>query len=109
MYLQHLDTSPRSATYAEPTGTAQEQARLLLARYPNLSEIELARLVNLYRGFSALDTALLLSDDALAPRLDRFTAEHRSKIRLPFRQYAGLLFYTALTIGALAWAIWVAG
>lgn len=109
MYHQDLGTSPTlSAAHAEPVGTAQDQARLLLARYPNLSEIELARLINLYRGFSALDTALLLSDEALAPRLDRFTSEHRSKVRPPFRQYAGLMFYTALTIAILAWAISVA-
>ena len=76
-----------------------------IGRYPNLSETELARLINLYRGFSALDTALMLSDEALAPRLDRFTTDHRSSIRPPFRQYAGLLFYTILTLGALIWAV----
>ena len=92
----------------EPTGTPHQQASVLLARYPNLSEPEIARLINLYREFSALDTALVLSDATLAPRLDRFTAEHRSKVRPPFRQYAGLLFYTVLTLGALTWAISVA-
>jgi hypothetical protein len=80
----------------------------LLARYPNLSEIELAALIALYRRFSALDTALLLSDEELAPKLDRFTAENRSHVRLPFRQYAGLVAYTVLTLGVLAWAISVA-
>jgi hypothetical protein len=94
-----------AAPDAEPLGTPQEQARLLIARYPNLSETELARLINLYREFSALDTALLLSDDALASRLDRFTSEHRSQVRPPFRQYAGLLFYTVLTLAAVVWAI----
>lgn len=89
----------------QPMGTAQEQVRVLIGRYPNLSETELARLINLYRGFSALDTALMLSDEALAPRLDRFTTDHRSSIRPPFRQYAGLLFYTILTLGALIWAV----
>lgn len=96
------------AIHAESGGTRQEQARALIGRYPNLSEIELARLINLYREFSALDTALMLSDEALAPRLDRFTAEHRSRVRPPFRQYAGLLFYTVLTMAALAWAVAVA-
>src|SRR3982751_1444752 len=91
-----------------PPRVAAAEAAELVARYPNLSETELARLINLYRGFSALDTALILSDEALAPMLDRFTAEHRSKVRPPFRQYAGLLFYTVLTVAALAWAISVA-
>lgn len=81
---------------------------MLVGRYPDLSETELARLIDLYRGFSALDTALILSDDALAPRLDRFTTEHRSRVRPPFRQFAGLLFYAVATLGMLAWAISVA-
>ncbi len=93
------------APTTEPIGTAQEQVQVLISRYPNLSETELARLINLYRGFSALDTALMLSDEAFAPRLDRFTTDHRSSIRPPFRQYAGLLFYTILTLGALIWAV----
>ena len=108
MYHHQIETQPLATACAEPVGTPQEQVRLLLARYPNLSETELARLINLYRAFSALDTALILSDDVLAPTLDRFTAEHRSKVRPPFRQYAGLLFYTVLTVAALAWAISVA-
>jgi hypothetical protein len=89
-------------------GTPQEQARALLARYPNLSETELTALIELYRRFSALDTALLLSDQELAPRLDRFTSENRSRVRVPFRQYAGLVVYILLTLGVLAWAISVA-
>jgi hypothetical protein len=103
-----LETPALSPARAQPVGTAHEQAKLLLARYPNLSETELARLINLYRGFSALDTALILSDDALAPTLARFRAEHRSRVRPPFRQYAGLLAYTVLTLAAVAWAIVVA-
>ena len=34
----------------QPIGTAQEQVQVLISRYPNLSETELARLINLYRG-----------------------------------------------------------
>jgi hypothetical protein len=94
-----------SPAHCEPMGTPQDQARELIGRYPNLSETELARLINLYRGFSALDTALILSDEALAARLDRFTTEYRSQVRPPFGQYAGLLFYTVLTLAMLIWAI----
>ena len=86
----------------------REEAGDLIRRYPNLSEIELARLINLYREFSALDMALTMSDEELAPRLDRFSADHRSKIRTPFRQYAALILYLVLTIIALAWAASVA-
>jgi hypothetical protein len=96
------------AASEQPEGTPLEQVRELVGLYPNLSEIELARLINLYRELSALDVALILSDEGLAPRLDRFTKEHKSKVRPAFRQYAGLLIYVVLTLGALAWAAAVA-
>src|SRR5689334_8292475 len=64
-----------SAVAAQPTPwPAQrpaDEARALITRYPNLSETELARLINLYRELSALDTALMLSDEKIAPNLDR--------------------------------------
>jgi hypothetical protein len=81
-----------------------DEARELIGRYPNLSEIELTRLINLYRGLSALDMALMLSDERVAPSLDRFSADHRSKIRTPVRQYAALLVYAVVGLGVLAWA-----
>jgi hypothetical protein len=85
-----------------------DEARGLVGRYPNLSEIELARLINVYRELSALDMALMLSDEKLAPNLDRFSADHRSKIRTPFRQYAALVGYAVLGMVAIAWAAAVA-
>jgi dsRNA-specific ribonuclease len=81
-----------------------EGARELISRYPNLSETELARLINLYRELSALDMALMLSDESLAPHLDRFSADHRSRIKTPFRQYAALVGYAVVAIAAAAWA-----
>jgi len=81
-----------------------DEARELIGRYPNLSEIELARLINVYRELSALDTALMLSDERLAPNLDRFSGDHRSNIRTPFRQYAALVAYAVAGVAAIAWA-----
>ena len=87
-----------------PRRPAVDEAAALIARYPNLGEIELAHLINLYRRFSALDSALIISDRTLGPKLDRFYREHRSKLRLPFSQYAALILYGVLTIGAVVWA-----
>jgi hypothetical protein len=93
-FEQSQSTAPRPA----------EEARELVGRYPNLGETELARLINLYRELSALDMALMLSDERLAPSLDRFSTDHRSKIRTPFRQYAALVGYAVVGVAALAWA-----
>jgi hypothetical protein len=106
--FQYAGATALARAQAEPAGTAIDQVRDLIGRYPNLSEIELARLINLYRNLSALDMALMLSDEAIAPGLDRFSKEHRSEVRKPFRQYAGLLMYGVLTIGAVIWAVVVA-
>jgi hypothetical protein len=88
--------------------TPRDEAVELVGRYPNLSEIELARLINSYRELSALDMALMLSDESLAPKLDRFSSDHRSKIRTPFRQYAALVGYAVVAVIAVAWAAAVA-
>jgi hypothetical protein len=87
-----------------PRRAAVEEATGLIDRYPNLSEIELARLINLYRDFAALDSALIISDQRLGPKLARFYADHRSKVRAPFRQYAALVLYGVLTIVTVVWA-----
>ena len=58
----------------------------------------------MYRDLSALDMALMLSDEKLAPNLDRFSADHRSKIRTPFRQYAALVAYAVAGVAAIVWA-----
>jgi hypothetical protein len=87
-----------------PAPRPLEEARALIARYPNLSETDLARLINVYRQLSALDMALMLSDEKVALNLDRFSADHRSKIRTPFRQYAALVGYAVLGVAAVIWA-----
>jgi hypothetical protein len=86
-----------------PSGIALQQAAELIDRYPNLSEIELARLINLHRELSALEVALLISEDELAPKLGRFVQEHRSKVRTPFRQYAVLV---AIALAGVTLVIW---
>ena len=87
-----------------PAPTPADEVRELLGSYPNMSETALARLINLYRGLSALDVALMLSDEKLAPRLDRFSSDHRSRIRTPFRQYAALVAYAFVGVAVITWA-----
>ena len=100
--------SAKALPFEQPLSPAPrpvDEARELISRYPNLSETALARLINLYRGLSALDVALMLSDEKLAPSLDRFSADHRSKIRKPLRHYAGLVGYAVMGLAVLVWAI----
>lgn len=87
-----------------PPPIKAQEARELIERYPNLSEFELARVTNLYHELSALDMALMLSDEGLAPKLDRFVKDRRSKVRPPFHHYAALLGYGLVGIAVLVWA-----
>ena len=103
--LQLVSTNPASTSETfSNSGTALDQAASLLNRYPNLQTHELARLIDLYRGMSALDIAKLLSDTETAPVLGRFHAEQREKIRAPFREYAVLVFMGIAGIATIAWA-----
>lgn len=101
------DFNAKALSFGQPQSPIPptlDETRELVRRYPNLSEIELARLINLYRGMSALEMALMLSDEESAPNLDRFSADHRSRIRTPFRQYAALVGYAVVGIAVVAWA-----
>jgi hypothetical protein len=97
--------SPPEAQPQYVAGSAAAKASELLGRYPNLSETELALLINLYRDFSALDMALMVSDERLGPKFDLFSTENRSRIRTPFRHYAALVGTGVLGIFAIAWAL----
>lgn len=85
------DMRVRSSATATLQNNAATEVSSLLARYPNLGEAALARLINLYRGLPLLDSALLMTDATLAPRLDAFVAEHRSAVRTPLADYPALL------------------
>jgi hypothetical protein len=80
-----------------------DQASELIERYPNLSEVELASLINAYRELSALDVALMISDEKLGRNMEQFYADHRPKLKTPFRQYAILV---AIAVVGAAVALW---
>ena len=106
MIFQYIRVNPRARGQLEaPAGVALQQFTELIDRYPNLSEIELARLINLYGQLSALDVALVISDEKFGPKLDRFFRDNRSKIRTPFRQYAVLVAIAVVGFAIIAWAV----
>jgi len=87
---------------------AAQQAVALIARYPDLSAAEEMRAIRLYRKLSALDMALMISDDAVGPKLDRFVKDHRRKVRSPFSHYAFLVAYAVIAVAAVAWSFFKA-
>ena len=107
--MLHLATSQDSAQEvpAPSVGTTIDQAAGLLVRYPHLSTPELARLIELYRSMSALDTAQLISDTRIGPKMTQFRAENRSEIRVPFHQYSVFVFIAVAGFATIAWALLV--
>ena len=93
---------------AQPPPSPMDEASALIKRYPNVSEIELARLINVYKELSALEMALMISDEDLALRMDRFSSDHRENLRIPFYQYAVLVVLGIVGIVALAWGAAIA-
>lgn len=81
----------------------------LLERYPSVTKPELDVLVVAFRKLSALDMALLLSDEELGPKLNRFRREHASKFRTPFRDYAVFVAMAVVGLLVTVWAVATAG
>ena len=107
--LQSIGANAPAFEPAEaPASVALQQFSELIDRYPMVSEVELARLINLYRELSALDVALMISDEKVGPKLDLFFQNHRSKIRTPFRHYAILVAIAMAGFAIIGWAVAIA-
>ena len=88
-------TRPRSET------TLRVEA--LLDLYPNLSEQEIAELINLFPRLNMLDQGLLTADDRLSGKLADFHRTHGRKLRAPA---AELIAAVAMPLLAAIFALW---
>ena len=78
------------------------QAEVLLARYPHISELEVADLIRAFSRLPLLDFGLVAADDRLGPQLDAFYADHGEKLRTPLRRIALVLAWLAfITLAAI--------
>lgn len=89
---------------SRPPSETTVKAEALLMRYPNLSEEELATLINLFPYIRFLDLGLMASDERLAGKLDDFRRDHGKKLRTPLSSYIAFLAVpTILVVGGLLW------
>lgn len=78
------------------------RAEHLLARYPNLSEVELAELINLMPRLPVLDLGLMTADEQLSGQLDAFHRDHGDKLGPSLVSMAAFLVIpTTLILGAV--------
>ena len=92
---------PRSRPPSESTLRVQA----LLARYPNLSEQELAELINLFHYLRLLDVGLMSADDRLSDKLADFRRDHGHALVRPREKLIMALALSAIFVLGLAWLV----
>jgi hypothetical protein len=75
----------------------------LLDRYPNLSEQELAELINLFGRLPILEYGLMTADDRLSPKLDAFHRDHGRKVSASLASVAALVAIPLVIAISLLW------
>lgn len=75
----------------------------LLNRYPDLTPIEIERLIGMFPRIPMLQVALMSADEELAPKLEKFQQDCGRKIRTPMWQIVGLMMPLALMLGLIFW------
>src|SRR5688572_4699239 len=108
MFQDFSATALANGQAERAASAALQEFTELIDRYPMLSDAQLARSRNPHRELSALDVALMISDEDIGPKLDRFFTDHRSAIRTPFRQYAVLVAIAVAAVAIVGWALAVA-
>jgi hypothetical protein len=90
--------------WSRPPSATTVEAEALLKRYPNISETELAKLINLFPHIRILDLAMMTCDDRLAGKLDRFRRDHRARLKAPLSSLVVVLAVpTILLVAGLLW------
>jgi hypothetical protein len=104
------EKSMATQTYvrSRPPSETTVRAEALLMRYPNLSEEELATLINLFPYIRILDLGLMTSDERLSGKLDAFHRDHGKKLKIPMSSMIAFLAVpTIIVVGGLMW--WALG
>ena len=99
MATQYLSRSRQPAAIAL-------RAETLINRYPNLSEAELAELINLMRRLPILDFGLMAADDQLAGKMEAFHQDHGD--RLGPSLVSAVTFFAVpaiIALGVIVWAL----
>lgn len=91
---------------ARPRSSTALRVEELLGRYPNLSEQELAELINLFTYLNMVPRALMAADERLGPRVENFYRDHGDKLG----GFVGgrALLPALLVAGAVAIVLWSA-
>jgi hypothetical protein len=83
----------------------RERASELLRRYARVSEEKPGEILRFIRTGRHLDIGLLSSDDGLRPKLESFMKDHKTDLRVNWRESAAVVG-GILVLLITAWLIW---
>ena len=83
----------------------RERVARLLSRYPEVTDDDVAEIVEFLRTGRHLDIGLLTADDALRPKLDAFMAAHKTQLRPKLGEVAVIAALIASFLFA-CWLLW---
>jgi hypothetical protein len=81
---------------ARPRSETTLRVEHLLGRYPNLSEQELAELINLFPHVDMVARGLLAADDRMRTNVDAFYRDHSAKLDTLRRRRTTVIAVVAL-------------
>jgi hypothetical protein len=90
---------------ARPRSGTSLRAEALLARYPNLSEQELAELINLFSRLTMVDQAVMAADERVAEKLVEFHRRHGEDLSVLTGERTRLLVWAAMAAALILWLI----
>ena len=96
-----------SQTYvrSRPPSETMAEVESLLGRYPNLSETELATLINLFPTLRILEVGLMTANDRLSGKFEAFHREHGRKLKMSMSSLIAFLAVPGTLVLAFLW--WV--
>ena len=90
---------------ARPRSATTLRAENLLSRYPNLSEQELAELINLFPHVNMVSRGLMAADDRMGAKVEHFYRDHGAKLDGGLGGRATLVALAAFAAVFIIWAV----
>ena len=94
---------PEIYSRSRPPSALTVKFEALLSRYPDLSERELATLIETFPYLRVLDVGLMTADARLASKLEAFHRDHGRTITAPLGKLLVFLTVPALVAAGVLW------
>ncbi len=94
---------PEVYSRSRPPSALTVKFEALLSRYPDLSERELATLIETFPYLRVLDVGLMTADARLAGKLEAFHRDHGREVKAPLNRMLAFLIVPAFVAAGVLW------